>query len=72
AHGAVLCPHFLPELHVHVVAGTRAGKYVEHFPLIGDLLEESLHVTHGVMRPPDRPGHGMLWSAAALERYRVR
>jgi L-alanine-DL-glutamate epimerase-like enolase superfamily enzyme len=72
AHGAALCPHFLPELHVHLVAATRAGKYVEHFPLINDLLEESLHVSEGVMRPPDRPGHGMLWSAEALERYRVR
>jgi hypothetical protein len=29
-------------------------------------------VSGGVVRPPERPGHGILWSAEALERYRVR
>lgn len=71
AHGAALCPHFLPELHVHLVAATRAGRYVEHFPMIDGLVEETLQVSGGVMRPPDRPGHGILWSAAALERHRA-
>jgi L-alanine-DL-glutamate epimerase-like enolase superfamily enzyme len=66
-----LCPHFLPELHVHLVCASKAGKYVEHFPLINDLLEEALEVSGGMARPPDRPGHGMLWSAEALERYGV-
>jgi L-alanine-DL-glutamate epimerase-like enolase superfamily enzyme len=72
AHGARLCPHFLPELHVHVVAAVRAGGYVEHFPLLDPLLEETLQVAGGVVRPPDRPGHGLLWSRPALERFRVR
>lgn len=72
AHGAVLCPHFLPELHVHVVAGTKAGGYVEHFPLLDPLLDETLQVSpEGALRPPDRPGHGLAWSAEALERYRA-
>jgi L-alanine-DL-glutamate epimerase-like enolase superfamily enzyme len=69
AHGATLCPHFLPELHVHVVAATKAGKYVEYFPLVDDVLEESLPVSGGMARPPDRPGHGMAWAAEALQRY---
>lgn len=71
AHGAALCPHFLAELHVHVVAAAKAGKYLEYFPLLDDLLEERLEVSGGMARPPDRPGHGMLWSAEALERYRA-
>jgi L-alanine-DL-glutamate epimerase-like enolase superfamily enzyme len=72
AHGAVLCPHFLPELHVHVVAGTRAGLYVEHFPLIDPLLEDTLEVSPGgTLRPPDRPGHGLAWSEEALGRYQA-
>jgi L-alanine-DL-glutamate epimerase-like enolase superfamily enzyme len=71
AHGAALCPHFLPELHVHVVAATRAGKYLEYFPLINDLLEESLPVSAGLTQPPDRAGHGMVWAAEALQRYRA-
>jgi L-alanine-DL-glutamate epimerase-like enolase superfamily enzyme/DNA-binding HxlR family transcriptional regulator len=72
AHGAVLCPHSLPELHVHLVAAAKAGKYVECFPLLDELLQEPLQVSGGVTRPPDRPGHGILWSAEALQRYRVR
>jgi L-alanine-DL-glutamate epimerase-like enolase superfamily enzyme len=72
AHGARLCPHFLPELHIHVAAAARAGAYVEYFPLIDPLLEETLQVSRGVMRPPNRPGHGLLWSPSALDRYRVR
>jgi L-alanine-DL-glutamate epimerase-like enolase superfamily enzyme len=71
AHGAALCPHFLPELHIHLVAAAKAGKYVECFPLLDDLLQEPLQVSGGVVRPPDRPGHGILWSTEALERYRV-
>jgi L-alanine-DL-glutamate epimerase-like enolase superfamily enzyme len=71
AHGAALCPHFLPELHVHVVAATKAGKYLEYFPLIGDLLEEPLPVSGGTTQPPDRPGHGMVWAAGELRRYQV-
>jgi L-alanine-DL-glutamate epimerase-like enolase superfamily enzyme len=45
---------------------------VEYFPLLDDLLQEPLQVSGGVVRPPERPGHGILWSAEALERYRVR
>jgi L-alanine-DL-glutamate epimerase-like enolase superfamily enzyme/DNA-binding HxlR family transcriptional regulator len=72
AHGAALCPHSLPELHVHLVAAAKAGAYVECFPLLDDLLQKPLQVSGGVVRPPERPGHGILWSAEALERYRVR
>jgi L-alanine-DL-glutamate epimerase-like enolase superfamily enzyme len=72
AHGAALCPHFLPELHVHLVAAAKAGKYVECFPILDELLQEPLQASGGVVRPPERPGHGILWSSEALERYRVR
>jgi L-alanine-DL-glutamate epimerase-like enolase superfamily enzyme len=64
--------HSLPELHIHLVAAAKAGKYVERFPFLDDLLEDPLRASGGVLRPPDRPGHGILWSAEALERYRVR
>jgi len=72
AHGAALCPHSIPELHIHLVAAAKADSYVESFPLLDDLLQEPLQASGGVMRPPDQPGHGILWSAEALERYRVR
>lgn len=70
--GATVSPHFLPELHVHLTAAAATGIYVEHFPLIEDLLADTLTVTDGVTRPPDRPGHGIRWDPAALEHFMAR
>lgn len=71
ASGAAVTPHFLPELHIHLVAATKAATYLEHFPLLDELLTETLTVTDGVATPPDRPGHGMCWNTDALERYTI-
>ncbi|MDX6263687.1 MAG: hypothetical protein QOH84_5375 [Kribbellaceae bacterium] len=71
AHGAGVTPHFLPELHVHLVAAGRATTWLEHFPLLDDVLAETLSIKDGRTSPPDRPGHGMLWDDEALKRYTV-
>ncbi|MHA6631644.1 mandelate racemase/muconate lactonizing enzyme family protein [Pseudonocardia sichuanensis] len=70
--GAVLSPHFLPELHVHMAAAVPNCTYIEHFPLIDDVLLETLPVHDGLATPPDRPGHGISWDDAALDRFRTR
>ncbi|OLS99497.1 hypothetical protein BJF90_08275 [Pseudonocardia sp. CNS-004] len=71
AHGLTVSPHFLPELHVHLVAAARSATWAEHFPLIDDLLGETLNPRDGVITLPRRPGHGMIWNDAALERHTV-
>ena len=71
ASNLALSPHFLPELHVHLAVAAPTCLYVEHFPLIDDLLEETLQSHGGVVFPPDRPGHGILWDDRALEKYTV-
>ncbi len=70
--GAVLAPHFLPELHVHLAAAVPNCPYIEHFPLIDDVLLETLTISHGTAAPPQRPGHGMRWNDDALDRLRIR
>ncbi|MFI8221247.1 mandelate racemase/muconate lactonizing enzyme family protein [Streptomyces sp. NPDC085932] len=70
--GAVLAPHFLPELHVHLAAAVPNCSYLEHFPLIDDVLDETLDVSEGMASPPDRPGHGMRWNAHAIDKFRQR
>jgi L-alanine-DL-glutamate epimerase-like enolase superfamily enzyme len=45
---------------------------VERFPLIDDVLQETLTVHNGRVAPPDRPGHGMSWNRSALDDLRVR
>jgi L-alanine-DL-glutamate epimerase-like enolase superfamily enzyme len=71
ASGVAVTPHFLPELHVHLVAATKAATFLEHFPLLDELLTETLSVTGGAATPPDRPGHGMSWNTDALEHYTI-
>jgi L-alanine-DL-glutamate epimerase-like enolase superfamily enzyme len=71
AFGANISPHFLPELHIHLGLAAQACIYIEHFPLLDELLAETLAVTDGQMRAPDRPGHGILWDADAIERYKL-
>lgn len=69
--GACISPHFLPELHIHVCLVAGACTYVEHFPLLDDLLAETMVAVDGVMRAPDRPGHGLLWDQDAVRHYTV-
>lgn len=71
ALGATVTPHFLPELHIHLCLAAKSCTYVEHFPLLDDLFEESLVAVDGAMRAPDRPGHGIRWDEAAVARYAV-
>lgn len=72
AHGMVVTPHFLPELHVHMVAAGRATTWLEHFPLLDELLSETLEIKEGWATPPDRPGHGLRWDQEKIERFTVR
>ncbi|MGP3937852.1 mandelate racemase/muconate lactonizing enzyme family protein [Nonomuraea sp. KM88] len=69
ASSVAVSPHFLPELHVHLAAATKTATYVEHFPLLDDLLLETLTPAGGSVAPPSRPGHGLRWNPDALDRY---
>jgi L-alanine-DL-glutamate epimerase-like enolase superfamily enzyme len=71
ARSVAISPHFLPELHVHLAAAAPAATFVEHFPLLDDLLEETLTIRHGMVEPPTRAGHGIRWDSSALDRYEV-
>lgn len=72
AHGATISPHFLPELHVHLVAAGRSATWLEHFPLLDDLLTETLDISGGKATPPTRAGHGLLWDEDRLAAHTVR
>jgi L-alanine-DL-glutamate epimerase-like enolase superfamily enzyme len=68
AGSAFLSPHFLPELNIHLAASVPNCPYVEHFPLIDDVLLETIEIRNGRAVPPERPGHGLLFDPGALER----
>jgi len=71
ASSVAVSPHFLPELHVHLAAAAPAATFVEHFPLLDDVLEETLTVRDGMVEPPARAGHGIQWDKAALDRFEL-
>jgi L-alanine-DL-glutamate epimerase-like enolase superfamily enzyme len=67
-----LSPHLFPDLHVHLAAAAKNCISIEDFPMIDALLAETVRADKGFVTPPERPGHGLLWDPAKLERYRVR
>lgn len=67
--GCVLTPHFLPEFHIQVGLATKNCISIEHFPLIDEILEETLTIKNGLAYPPNRPGHGMLWNKEKIKYY---
>ena len=70
AYDVKIAPHLVPELSIHVLVSIPNGALVEF--LAGspdDLWVDPPKIVDGMMAPPDRPGHGMEFSAEAIKRY---
>jgi len=71
AFNAPVCPHFLMELHVSLVAAVPNGRIVEYIPQLRAVTTADLLVTEGRVTAPDAPGLGIAWDDDALENLRV-
>ncbi|GAA1730770.1 mandelate racemase/muconate lactonizing enzyme family protein [Isoptericola hypogeus] len=71
AYNTAVCPHFLMELHVSLVAAVPNGAYVEHIPQLRAVTRTELHVADGLAVAPDSPGLGIDWDPDALDDRRV-
>lgn len=72
AYPVRVSPHVLHELSVHVLGALDNGflaEYMEWAP--PDLFEELPRIEDGLLVIPERPGHGLALSPAAVARYRV-
>ena len=69
--GLQLAPHFIPELHVHLICAVPNALNLEYLPIFERLLEEPLEVYDGIASPSEAPGHGMAFAREVLEPYRV-
>jgi L-alanine-DL-glutamate epimerase-like enolase superfamily enzyme len=70
AYDVKIAPHLVPELSIHVLVSIPNAALVE--VLAGspdDLWEHPPTIVDGHMAAPDRPGHGMNFSADAVKRY---
>ncbi|MFF1745746.1 mandelate racemase/muconate lactonizing enzyme family protein [Streptomyces mirabilis] len=67
----MVCPHFLMELHVSLVAAVSNGAYVEYIPQLRAVTRTELTVQDGLAVAPDLPGIGIDWDMDAVDDRRV-
>ncbi|MFC9062134.1 enolase C-terminal domain-like protein, partial [Streptomyces sp. NPDC057074] len=66
-----VCPHFLMELHVSLVAAVSNGAYVEYIPQLRAVTRTEMVLRDGHAVAPDEPGIGIDWDMDAIEDRRV-
>ena len=63
--------HLFPEVSAHLLAATPTCHFLEYVDWANVLVQEPLAIVDGHAVVPQRPGHGMVWDKAAVERFRV-
>jgi len=66
-----VCPHFLMELHVSLVAAVPNGAWVEYIPQLDAITSSRLVIDDGRAQAPQSPGLGIDWDFAAIEQLAV-
>jgi L-alanine-DL-glutamate epimerase-like enolase superfamily enzyme len=74
AYGVTLCPHWFADVHVHMVAASPNGQFVEYFPdtkifNFCDIIDRQLQVRDGGLALPVEPGLGYSFDEKAIARY---
>ncbi|MDP9106000.1 MAG: mandelate racemase [Candidatus Eremiobacteraeota bacterium] len=68
AAGLPASSHTFPECSAHLLGVTPTCRYLEYLDHAGPLLAEPAHVENGHVLIPDRPGSGLAWDEAAVQR----
>ena len=68
AQGIEMSSHLVPEASVHLLAATPTAHWLEYVDWADAILEEPLRVIDGAVTPAARPGVGLAWDEAKLER----
>jgi L-alanine-DL-glutamate epimerase-like enolase superfamily enzyme len=63
--------HLIPEVHVHLLGAVPNGLTVEYMPWLMPLFTEVPVMQSGELAMPSRPGLGLEFDRAALDRYRA-
>jgi len=72
AAGIPTSTHLFPELSAHLLAVTPTADWIEYVDWAAPILREPLRVENGHVQAPERPGLGLEWDEAAVERFVVR
>ena len=70
-HGLAMSSHLFPEVSAHLLAATPTGHWLEYVDWADAIVEQPLKIVDGMALAPDRPGNGLTWNKAAVERYRM-
>lgn len=73
-HGVTMCPHWFHDLHVHLVAASPNGQFVEFFPdakvfNFRSIIDRQLELRDGGLVLPTEPGLGYRFDEAAIARF---
>ena len=63
--------HLYSETSAHLLAATPTCHFLEYTDWADKIVQEPLAIVNGEAVIPDRPGNGLVWNAAAVERHRV-
>ena len=69
--GVKMSSHLYSETSAHLLAVTPTAHFLEYVDWADKILQEPLQIVNGEAVIPARPGSGIVWNAAAVERYRV-
>jgi L-alanine-DL-glutamate epimerase-like enolase superfamily enzyme len=74
SYGVTMCPHWFHDLHVHLVAASPNGRYVEFFPddqvlNFRKLITTQLKHKNGNLLLPKTPGLGFDFDEKAVKKY---
>ena len=63
--------HLYPETSAHLMAVTPTAHFLEYVDWADKIVQQPLEIVEGEAVIPDRPGSGIVWNKAAVEKYRV-
>ena len=63
--------HLFPEVSAHLLAASPTAHWLEYVDWGDAILQEPLKIVDGLAIVADRPGAGLEWDVAAVERYRI-
>ncbi len=70
-HDLPMSSHLFPEYSAHLLAVTPTRHWLEYMDWANAVLAEPFTVERGCVHLPDRPGAGLEWDEAAVERFAV-
>lgn len=66
-----LSSHLFPEVSVHLLAASATRHWLEYVDWADPLLQAPLEIRDGHALVPTRPGNGIAWDEAAVQRFAV-